>query len=365
MSDRKMAATRQCAFLVTLVLAGAGFGRSAMGQTSSSAVPDSISQSPSVPTVAPSVPTGPSVPTALGLRGDAGASPLAPATQVLLDFRDSDIKFNLQSLMNILRDRNHEGWVLAVYPDPQTSRPLIGAGFGLDVPATEHAQLDPLNPHPFIEPSSAELWQAAGLRPDQMQEVLDRFHHNLETWGTKGYRRKIRTHSLSPQVTEEEATKLLRISAIEAIQNARAYCRGFDQLTAHQQMALSQLVFQMGVNLEEFVQFLSVLNEDRGDPSSDHAADSLDRSAEHWSSVQRALIESQWARRYASRAASVIAMFDPEYAQNPEGVERRVEAVVRPPVRHHRRRSSASVVRTANLSHLNKSSNKKYKRKVT
>jgi hypothetical protein len=129
-------------------------------------------------------------------------------------------------------------------------------------------------------------------------------------------------------------------------------------------MALSQLVFQMGVNLEEFVQFLSVLNED-GDPSSDHAADSLNQNAEHWSSVQQALIESQWARRYASRAALVIAMFDPEYAQNPEGVERRVEAIVRPPARHHRRRSSASVVRTANLSHLNKSSNKKYKRKVT
>jgi hypothetical protein len=357
MSDREMAATRQCAFLVTLVLAGAVFGCSAMGQTSS-AVPDATTQSPSVPTAL-------AVPTARGLQADAVPSPSAPAEQVLLDFKDSDIKFNLQSLMSILRDRNHEGWVLAAYPDPQTSRPLIGAGFGLDVPATEHAQLDPLNPHPFIEPSSAELWQAAGLNPDILQEVIDRFHHNLETWGTKGYRRKIRTHSLSPQITEEEATKLLRISAIEAIQNARAYCRGFDQLTAHQQMALSQLVFQMGVNLEEFVQFLSVLNEAGGDPSSDHSASGLDQSAEHWSSVQHELIESQWARRYASRAALVIAMFDPEYAQNPAGVERRVEAIVRPPVRHHRRRSSASVVRTANVSHSNKSSNKKYKRKVT
>jgi GH24 family phage-related lysozyme (muramidase) len=284
---------------------------------------------------------------------------------VISDFRDSDIKFNLQSLMSILRDRNHEGWVLAAYPDPQTSRPLIGAGFGLDVAATEHAQLDPLNPHPFIEPSSTELWQAAGLDRDELQGIVERFHRNLETWGTKRYRRRIRTHSLSPEITEEEATKLLRISAVEAIQNARAYCRGFDQLTAPQQMALSQLVFQMGVNLEEFVQFLSVLNEDEGDRSSDHSVDGLGRSAEHWNSVQRALIESQWARRYASRAASVIAMFDPEYAQNPEGVERRVEAIVRPPVRHHRRRPSASMVRTANVSHLNKSSNKKYKRKVT
>ena len=359
-----MAATRQCAFLVMLVLAGAAFGRDAMGQTSSSATPDSTSPSPAVPT-ALAVPTATPGPTARGSLGDAGASPLAPATQVLLGFKDSDIKFNLQSLMSILRDRNHEGWVLAAYPDPQTSRPLIGAGFGLDVLATEHAQLDPLNPHPFIEPSSTELWQAAGLDGDLLQQILARFHRDLETWGTKRYRRRIRTHSLSPEITEEEATKLLRISAVEAIQNARAYCRGFDQLTAHQQMALSQLVFQMGVNLEEFVQFLSLLNEGGGDPSSDHAVDGLNQSAEHWSSVQQALIESQWARRHASRAATVIAMFDPEYAQNPVGVERRVKAVVRPPARHHRRKASASVVKTANLSHLNKSSNKKYKRKVT
>ena len=41
----------------------------------------------------------------------------------------------------------------------------------------------------------------------------------------------------------------------------RAYCRVFDQLTASQQMALSQLVFQMGVNLEEFTQFLSAIND--------------------------------------------------------------------------------------------------------
>ena len=359
-----MAATRQCAFLVMLVLAGAVCGRFAVGQTSSSAAPDATSQSPSMPTTL-AVPTATPVPTARGSLGDAGASSLVPTTQVLLDFKDSDIKFNLQSLMSILRDRNHEGWVLAAYPDPQTSRPLIGAGFGLDVPATEHAQLDPLNPRPFIEPSSTELWQAAGLDGDLLQQILARFHRDLETWGTKRYRRRIRTHSLSPEITEEEATKLLRISAVEAIQNARAYCRGFDQLTAHQQMALSQLVFQMGVNLEEFVQFLSLLNEGGGDPSSDHAADGLNQSAEHWNSVQQALIESQWARRYASRAATVIAMFDPEYAQNPEGVERRVEAVVRPPARHHRKRSSASVVRTANLSHPNRSSNKKYKRKVT
>src|SRR5581483_4403167 len=55
------------------------------------------------------------------------AGPLDP----LVNFKSSDIKFNLQSLMDTLRDNRHEGWVLAAYPDPKTSRPLIGAGFSL------------------------------------------------------------------------------------------------------------------------------------------------------------------------------------------------------------------------------------------
>jgi hypothetical protein len=350
MGDRKMPATRQCALLAILILVVVIFVRPAAGQVSSSAALDQATQSSQ----------SPSVPTAVQeSAGNARPSPLAPAMQTLLDFRDADIKFNLQNLMSILKDRNHEGWVLAAYPDPQTSRPLIGAGFGLDVTATEHAQMDPLNPHPFIEPSSGELWQAAGLDPDRLQTILDRFHSNLETWGTKGYRRKIRTHSLSSEVTEGDATKLLRISVIEAVQNAKAYCRSFDQLTAAQQMALSQLVFQMGVNLEEFVQFLSVLNEG-GDSGS-----GVQQSAEHWNAVERALIESQWARRYASRAASVIAMFDPEYAQDPAAVERRVAAVVRPPSRHRRGRRQGAVVRTASVHHGNQQAKKKYKRKVT
>src|SRR5208337_2259251 len=91
----------------------------------------------------------------------------------LFDFEESDIKFQLESLMNILRDSRHEGWVLAAYPDPKTSRPLIGAGFGLDDPATEHVQRDPLNPHPFLEPSTAQLWQAAGLDSERLQAILD------------------------------------------------------------------------------------------------------------------------------------------------------------------------------------------------
>jgi len=284
----------------------------------------------------------------------------------LFDFKESDIKFNLQSLMNTLRDQRHEGWVLAAYPDPTTTRPLIGAGFSLDVAATDHPQTDPLNPHPFIEPSSAQLWQAAGFDADRLQRILNQYDRNLSAWGTKKYRRKIRAHTLTPELTEEEATRLLSISAVQAIVNARAYCRDFDQLTAQQQMALSQLVFQMGVNLEEFVQFLGVLNGNAtiGDPPQPSAA--TETEADHWNAVQRTLIESQWARRYSGRASTVIAMFDPEYIQDPGGAERRVAATLRPaPIKHHRKAPPAASLRAANDSQGKVPGKKAHKRKLT
>lgn len=267
----------------------------------------------------------------------------SPAT--LFDFKESDIKFNLSTLMDILRDRRHEGWVLAAYPDPNTHRPLIGAGFSLDVPATEHPQLDPLNPHPFLEPSSAQLWQAAGLDPALLQKILGRFDRDMSTWTIRQYRKKIRLHALDPEITEEEAIKLLRISAIQAVYNARAYCRDFDQLTGPQQMALSQLVYQMGVNLEEFVQFLGAINGDGPQNVSMNAGSAP--QPEHWRTVQTTLIESQWARRYRDRASTVIAMFDPNYLDNPVAAERRVDEVLRPPSRHHRRQHPSREVRTA------------------
>lgn len=257
----------------------------------------------------------------------------------LLDFRDSDVKFSLQSLMKSLRDGRHEGWVLAAYPDPKTSRPLIGAGFSLDVEELDHLQRDPLNPNQFLEPSSADLWQAAGLTSARLQSILEQFDRNLQRWKKKSYRRKIKAHTLVPQISEEEAMGLLRISALQAIHNARAYCRDFDRLTAAQQMALSQLVFQMGVNLEEFVQFLSALNHDA---ALQNAAlqESTESEREHWKTVQQTLMESQWARRYTTRAVTVIAMFDPDYLEDPKGAQRRVEAVLRPPSKHHHKKKS-------------------------
>ncbi len=252
--------------------------------------------------------------------------------QELVHFKDSDIKFQLSSLMELLRDHQHEGWVLAAYPDPNTGHPLIGAGFSLDVPAVDHPQIDPLNPHRFVEPSAAQLWQAAGLPSERLRQILDQFDRNQKAWTAKTYRRKIVRHKLAPQLTDEEAMSLLHISAIQAVYNARAYRRGFDRLTAPQQMALTQLVFQMGTNLEQFVQFLDILNDEDNARELARLDGYLQTEEGHWKSVQETLMDSQWARRYSIRATTVIAMFDPEYSLAPGAAEGRVMAVLHSPV---------------------------------
>jgi hypothetical protein len=278
----------------------------------------------------------------------------APASslQPLLDFKDSDIKFQLRSLMNILRDRDHEGWVLAAYPDPSTGKPLIGAGFSLEVAATDHPQSDSHNPNLFLEPSSTQLWEAAGLDPDRLQPILDRFNRDLDVWTKKSYGRRVKANALRPELTYEEATSLLRISTIQAIHNARAYCREFDQLTASQQMALSQLVFQMGVNLEEFVDFRAAINGYATDPDVPELvlpSDSSESASEHWNAVRQTLIDSQWAKRYTIRATTVIAMFDTDYARDPGAAELRVAAVLRPPAtRQHKNKKASATLRAAN-----------------
>jgi len=265
--------------------------------------------------------------------------------QPLLGFKDTDVKFNLAELMDNLRDNRHEGWVLAAYPDPKTSRPLIGAGFSLDIPAREHPQTDPLNPNVFLEPSSAQLWEAAGLDPSRLQAILTQFDEDLTAWKKRNFQRKARAHTLAPEVTEDDATALLRISVIQAIHNARAYCRDFDELSGYQQMALSQLVFQMGVNLEEFTHFLGTINNDAAYRDVALAPGETETDAQHWKNVQSMLIQSDWARRYSGRAVSVIAMFDPDYESNPAAAERKVRAQVHP--YHHRRR--AATLKTASV----------------
>jgi hypothetical protein len=296
----------------------------------------------------------------------APAEPQPDAARLLGDFKDTDIKFNLRTMMDILRDHQHEGWVLAAYPDPITRHPLVGAGFSLDVPARTHPQTDPLNAHPFVEPSSAELWQAAGLAPERLQQILDQYDHNLDRWSEKKYRHKVVRQTLTPDLTEAEGEQLLRISAIQAIYNAKAYCRSFDQLSASQQMALSQLVFQMGVNLEQFVSFLGALNDPDGARELPRLDGYLETQPEHWRTVQAALMDSQWARRYSVRAATVIAMFDPEYNRQPQAAEQRIAAVLSPPVEVHRRTRSAATLRLASYSkHSARAHGKKPKRRLT
>lgn len=280
----------------------------------------------------------------------AAPTAISPAVQALLAFKDSDVKFSVAQLMNILQDKRHEGWVLAAYPDPKTSRPLIGAGFSLDLPVREHPQLDSLNPNLFFEPSSAELWQAAGLEPAALTKVLDQFHAQLANWTIRQFRRNIRY--LPTQITDDDASKLLRIAIIQSIVNARAYCRNFDDLTASQQMALSQLVYQMGVNLEQFTQFRALINRDATLASSADGAlrDAALQSATltgtaYWKAVQQSLIQSQWARLYRARAVAVVAMLDPRYADSPTSAERRVSAVLRPAVVHRKRTSARASTR--------------------
>ena len=248
--------------------------------------------------------------------------PVTPAMQMLLSFKDSDVKFAVSDLMDILRDRRHEGWVLAAYPDPKTSHPLIGAGFSLDLPARDHLQTDPLNPNPFIEPSSEDLWRAAGLDDARLNAILGRFSERMAQWKKKGFRRRML--ELEPDISSTDADLLLRIAIIQSIDNAKAYCRNFDALTGPQQMALSQLVYQIGFNLQHFSQFLSQVN-------ADAAAE-----AGYWRSVQTTLEQSKWARLYRIRATAVIAMLDPTYADDPAAAEKRVAVVLHPAVAHHR-----------------------------
>jgi hypothetical protein len=96
---------------------------------------------------------------------------------------------------------------------------------------------------------------------------------------------------------------------------------------------------------------------DSGLPQSDNATET---EAEHWRTVQHTLIDSQWARRYTDRASTVIAMFDPDYARNPSGAERRIEAILRPPVKHHHhKKPPAASLRAANESRAGKIPGKK------
>jgi hypothetical protein len=283
---------------------------------------------------------------------------VSPAVRMVADFKDSDVKFDVNDLVDILRDRRHEGWVLAAYPDPRTGQPLIGAGFSLDLPEREHPQTDPLNPHQFLEPSSADLWRAAGFDPGRLDDILKVFYERKQMWNKRTWRREL--YSLATQISDEDATQLVRVGAIQAIYNARAYCRNFDQLTGPQQMAMAQLVYQMGVNLQHFNAFLAMINSGAGsasglqpaamnsatlaqDPNAAPAFE--DQTPRYWQDVQKSLTGSQWAHKYRTRAIAVIAMLDPTYGDDPSAAEQRVGDVLLPSARHRRHGHAAVTTR--------------------
>ena len=316
----------------------------------------------SVPAADPDAPvpaTAAATPALLNSQPDSDAAP-SPAVQMIEGFKDTDIKFDLNELLDILRDHRHEGWVLAAYPDPRTSQPLIGAGFSLDLPTREHPQPDPLNPHPFLEPSSAELWQAAGFDPARLDNLLRVFYERRREWSKRTWRRQL--FSLPPQISDDEAMQLVRVGAIQAIYNAHAYCRNFDQMSGPQQMAMAQLVYQMGVNLQHFNDFLATINPNPGpraaaaestmlEEASQEIPATLDQSPEYWLGVQKSLMGSQWAHKYRSRAISVIAMLDPAYRDDPTAAEQRVGAVLRPAVVHRRRGHAVATRQVAATTH--------------
>lgn len=320
------------------------------------------------PALAQETPQAPTSGTPQPQAAVAAPTPVAApsaALRMMEEFKDTDVKFDMNELVDILRDRRHEGWVLAAYPDPRTAQPLIGAGFSLDLPEREHPQLDANNPHPFLEPSSADLWQAAGFEPAKLDQILSVFYERRRTWSKRTWRKKL--FSLPAQISDDDAIQLVRVGAIQAVYNAKAYCRNFDQLNGHQQMAMAQLVYQMGVNLEHFNAFLTTINPgpaprgqqvvaaDTAAGTQARAADSqmfsqamqdatatpavmdqMDQSPEYWLGVQKSLMGSQWAHKYRTRAISVIAMLDPAYSDDPTAAEKRVGAVLRPAVVHHR-----------------------------
>ena len=80
--------------------------------------------------------------------------------------------------------------------------------------------------------------------------------------------------------------------------------------------------------------------------------------SEHTVSVQGTLVHTDWARRYSTRAVSVIAMFDPTYASDPYEAEVRVRSEVHPLHTRHRR---AATLRTASVHHKKSSARRTHK----
>jgi hypothetical protein len=108
-------------------------------------------------------------------------------------------------------------------------------------------------------------------------------------------------------------------------------------MSASQQMAACQLVYQIGRKLDDYTdekgklhkgfhKFFAVAND------ISYRQENAAREKEptqHWQQMQAELIDSQWFRMHSSRATRVIAMFDPIYDLNPSLAEQNVKALAR------------------------------------
>jgi hypothetical protein len=275
----------------------------------------------------------------------------------MFSFNEKDVKFPINDLMTTLKDNHHEGKVLTAYPDPATYLPLIYAGNSLGIPEPEalppHKQPDANNPVQFIEPSSETLWLASGLSIEKLRAIRSqceerwaamyeatrknpKFRHSCEEkvkhQARQEFLKRIRSGEWAPDITEGEGDRFLRTAIIQAVHNAKAYYpeEKFNELTAAQQMALTEMVYQMGVNLEEFTTFLNKLNGNQlrvPKPSAEHAQEAGDISTgDYWKDLQKALGHSKWARHESRmRAIKVIAKLDPHYDfDHPQEAEHRV-----------------------------------------
>lgn len=256
--------------------------------------------------------------------------------EALFPFKDSDVKFRMEDMMGILRDANHENWRVTAYPDRTNPNiALIGAGFNLSVAKdVEYKPGDPQDPYQYNDrvrrdPSSLALWEAAGLSDEKLKKTFENFARHKKRYGKNNQTAFALFDRVSPDLTDEEATRLLYVSARQGVYNAMAYAKDFDHMTGPQQMGMSQLVYQMGTHLPPwmdekgdqhtgFQNFLDTINDTSyRQPQAGGAAPDAKAVAqaesEHWKTVQQHLIDSQWFKRYRERAVEVVAQFDPKY----------------------------------------------------
>jgi GH24 family phage-related lysozyme (muramidase) len=296
--------------------------------------------------------TGGAAALALGTPKEIGTEgipiPSGTTADIEFPFKHSAIKFRLESLMAGLSEK--EGWMSIAYPDSSAKGiPTIGMGFNLSIEGRPRDDADPYQNGgwPRKDPSAQELWKIAGLPEEKLKDVMANFEERNKRWHGRQAAFKFLDH-FEHDITRHEAHKLLYVSARQAVYNAMAYAKDFPDMNGAQQMAMAQIVYQMGTKLEGFKDFLGEINN-----TSYHQQPELAEA--HWRAVQSELIKSDWYRNHTTRATKVIAMFDPQYRADAKKAQKNVEelaqsikaqqqssvAGVRPPEKNYVSRESA------------------------